>query len=888
MVNGGGVVTLEFRREPFATQQKLIRVPWNEIVLMDAVELKLDSFELDLTSNNNNNYDDEQARLSEAPNCSPHDYRFMRPQVHATPKLSNRLSTSNNNNKSAGQSRAVILKDSATVQQSIPLPGAALDANSSVTLTYISSRANEFMSTVSIQMIPAAFDEQQSKKLPQELEAVHLKVVVEGNLFEQVFEPEINLSFTYAWNRRNVYRQKSFGLSTALISVGYQYSGCRDIIWSRKQIQLAGHDLSISDIGNQWNLNIHHRYNYRDSILQRGDGKNFNLKSDKARLVVQPLIGDGYQRQAICSYCDGATTPSEQRLLRPQALVSGPDGALYVADYNLIRRVELTSAGQLQAERLVRTVLELPTSRVPSRYNLAMNQADQKLYLLDADRNQIFLVREQSASSLRSEATTTGSSSAANEMNTTQANEDSLIGVIGNGVRCQLGDPQASICGDGKPASLAQLVEPKAMAFDLKGRVYIADGPNVRRVDSDGKIYTILGNYEPALVRQSRFPSCSGEAVPMHKFIPRSPQDVAINPIDDTLYVLDDNVVYKVTQDKRVLVVAGRPSHCPSLADTSGRASRVSLQAASAIAFSQAGELFISEDDQKLQVSRVLVVTPDEDRIAVYAGGQQQHELAGSDYDSSLALQAADSQPRASNVLPTSSQLSQRAVDYKFSSVAAIAVDPQGKLIVADKLQLKIVAIEPDLPQLNAAGEYEIQSPDNSDELLVFNRHGHHMATREQRASSPANKFTFAYNVQTSFGQLISVQYATGNKISIYRNGAHHSVKVIETAFGGQCKLDVSRYGQVLSIASIAPNSTRTSFSYHVEGGLLKQSRDQASGEVFDFSYDDFGRATAIQHSSTRLTNPIECRLDRFASSSSLGGSGGGGGGACSALLVSE
>lgn len=873
MVNGGGLVTLEFRREPFATKQKVIRVPWNEIVLMDAVELKLDSVESDLA-----NSDEQAGQLSEAPNCSAHDYRYLRPQVSATSKPSKRHSSSN---KITSHSRAVILKESATVQQSIPLPGAASDTNSSVTLTYISSRANEFMSTVNIQLIPAALDEQY-KKLPQELVLVHLKVVVEGNLFEQVFEPEVNLSFTYAWNRRNVYRQKSFGLSTALISVGYQYSGCRDIIWSHKQIQLPGHDLSISDIGNQWNLNIHHRYNYRDSILQRGDGKNFNLKSDKARLVVQPVIGDGYQRQAICSYCDGATTPSEQRLLRPQALVSGADGSLYVADYNLIRRVELASSGSSQAERLVRTVLELPTSRVPNRYNLAMNQADQKLYLVDTDRNQIFLVREQ-ASSLRPEATTTTTTTvSATELNTTQQVEDSLIAVVGSGVKCQLGDPQASICGDGKLASQAQLVEPKALAFDLKGRMYIADGSNVRRVDSDARIYTILGNYEPANLRQTRYPSCSGEAIPMHKFIPKSVQDLAINPVDDTLHVLDENVVYKVTQDKRVLVVAGRPSHCPSLPEVVGRATRAILQAATAITFNQAGELFISEDDQKLQVSRVLMVTPDEDRISVYAGNQF-HELGASDYDSSNVAQQ-DSQPRASNVLPTTSQAIQRAADYKFSSIASIAVDPQGKLIVADKMQLKIVSIEPDLPQLNAAGEYEIQSVENSDELFVFNRHGHHMATRELRSSSQASKFTFTYNVQTSFGQLVSVQYATGNKISIYRNGPHHSVKMIETAFGGQCKLDVSRNGQVLSIATLAPSSTKTSFTYHVEGGLLKQSRDQASGEVFDFSYDDFGRATAIQHSSARLTTPIECHLDRSASASASTFTSS----ICSSLIVSE
>lgn len=42
MVNGGGAVLLELRREPFAKQQRAVRVPWNEIVLMEAVEMELE------------------------------------------------------------------------------------------------------------------------------------------------------------------------------------------------------------------------------------------------------------------------------------------------------------------------------------------------------------------------------------------------------------------------------------------------------------------------------------------------------------------------------------------------------------------------------------------------------------------------------------------------------------------------------------------------------------------------------------------------------------------------------------------------------------------------------------------------------------------------------
>lgn len=930
MVNGGGAVNIEFRREPFAIYSKTVRVPWNEIVLIDPIELSLEG------SQDISNYQSPFADL-DSPSCSSHNYLLMKPVIVQAPKSSKKSSTSTRLNKPAQQqSRAVILKESGMVQQSISLPGSSnydsnnSGTNESVSLIYISSRANEFMSTINLQILP------ENSFVPQDLKLVHLKIIIEGNLFEQLLEPQANLSFTYAWNRRNVYKQKSFGLSTASVSIGYEYFDCKHVIWTTKHVQLAGHDLSISDIGNQWNLNIHHRYNYRDSILQRGDGLNFNLKTDRPK-IIQPIMGDGYQRQAICPYCDGATGLSEQRLLKPQALVSAPDGSLYVGDFNLIRKIEFSPSGLAGAasssastpsgsqpstpgkqspDRIVRTILEMPTTRVPSKYSLALNLADQnKLYMSDVDRFQIYLLKEQGKQyqSVDSQQQQQQDGSQSNDtmqvtLSQSPSDHDNLVSVVGNGLKCQLED--RANCGDGQLAKQARLIEPKAIVFDLQSRMYIADGPNVRMVDAEQRIHTLLGDY--GISKHTKFP-CSGEAIPMHKFIPKALVDLAISPIDETLHILDDNVIYKITQDKRVQIVAGKLAHCQSIGDNDKpstasnsqkvKATEVYLQSAQSISFNQNGDLFIIEDDQRQTLSRVLLVSPQEDMISLYAG--QLMDSSASPRTSSLPTidsymqqQPSNSntnsnnnndqdKQRSSNILPTIQAT--RALDYKFNSLSAMVVDQQGKLIVADKMQLKLLSIEPDLPQINAAGEYELQSPDNGDELLIFNRYGHHIATKDlssgfaqsRSSSGNNNKYSFTYNVNTSFGQLATVQYSNGNKISIYRDGPHHSVKMIETAFGGQCKLDISKNGQVYSILTIAPNTSKTNFSYHVDGGLLKQSRDQASGELFDFSYDEFGRAIGIQHSSPKLaSSPIECRLS--ASKMTPFNS------QCSALIVAE
>ena len=82
-------------------------------------------------------------------------------------------------------------------------------------------------------------------------------------------------------------------------------------------------------------------------ILQKGDGENMYLKQ-KPR-ILRPLMGDGRQREVSCTSCDGDGL--NQRLLTPADLASAPDGSLYVADFNLIRRI--------MPDRTVRTVVKL-------------------------------------------------------------------------------------------------------------------------------------------------------------------------------------------------------------------------------------------------------------------------------------------------------------------------------------------------------------------------------------------------------------------------------------------------------------------------------------------------------------------------------------------------
>ena len=58
--------------------------------------------------------------------------------------------------------------------------------------------------------------------------------------------------------------------------------------------------------------------------------------------------------------------------------------------------------------------------------------------------------------------------------------------------RCFPGDADA--CGDGGPASEARLDFPKSVAVAVDRTVYIADGRNVRVINPDGTIHTLVGS----------------------------------------------------------------------------------------------------------------------------------------------------------------------------------------------------------------------------------------------------------------------------------------------------------------------------------------------------------------------------------------------------------
>ena len=87
------------------------------------------------------------------------------------------------------------------LQESLSIPG------TDIYLVYRSSQTSGYMSTILIQLT--------ADDVPQDLVVVHLRIIVEGLVYERMFEADPHLRYRFTWDRRNAYNQKVYGIVTA-------------------------------------------------------------------------------------------------------------------------------------------------------------------------------------------------------------------------------------------------------------------------------------------------------------------------------------------------------------------------------------------------------------------------------------------------------------------------------------------------------------------------------------------------------------------------------------------------------------------------------------------------------------------------------------------------
>ncbi|KRT82794.1 hypothetical protein AMK59_4421, partial [Oryctes borbonicus] len=805
LVNGGGAVTLQFQRSPFKPLTRTVFVPWNQIVVLPPVHMEL--MEKDGAANIHASFLNRNPAINfpgvsrslfnhngDVPEtCDSHDPELLTPIVTGTwiPEALGGL---------AGQS--VIFAETQIVQESIPIPGSDLH------LMYQSSQATGYLSTIHMKLTGPI--------IPKTLTHVHVRVEIEGSLHVKTYEADPNLEHTFAWNKRNVYKQKVYGIAQAKVSIGYQHSTCSEPIWETQTANLKGFEVDISDIGG-WGLDIHHHYNFHEGILQKGDGSTLHLKEYPR--TVHVVMGTGLQRSLDCpGQCGGVA--KDAKLLTPGSLASGPDGSIYVGDFNLVRRIT--------PEGTVYTVLQLRATQVAYQYYLTVSPADGHLYVSDPEKHQILKVislEPVQDPSINSEP------------------------VVGNGERCIPGDD--SNCGDEGLAKHSRLAHPKGIAIAADKTMYIADGTNIRAVDPRGFIHTLIGSH--GLHNHWSPIPCRG-AIAASKAQLQWPTGISLSPLDGSLHFIDDRLVLKLTADMKIKVVAGSPLHCRSkdLENSTYQHNDDVLGTVLALAFSPNGDLYIAESDTR-RVNYVRLVDSS-GKIIHFAGKMQ--ERMKNNCDCNMSITTAN--PRKSKDLPTacicgatdvttSNAETLLSSNAKFQAISALTVSPGGILHVADQGSLHILALEHYLPSHDENGEFHIPYPATG-EIYVFNRYGQHVATKD--LASGKTRYSFLYSKNTSFGKLSTVTDSSGNKIQFLRDYSN-AVSSIENTQDHKSELKISGVGYLVKLTE--KGRSEIELDYDMNSGLLTSR--SGGGETFMYQYDWLGRATAVILPSGEILN---------------------------------
>uniref|UniRef100_A0A6Q2X248 Teneurin-3 n=1 Tax=Esox lucius TaxID=8010 RepID=A0A6Q2X248_ESOLU len=752
LANGGASLTLSFERAPFLTQYRTVWIPWNVFYVMDTLE------------------------ENDIPSCDLSGFIRPSPVIVASP-----LSTCFRSSPEDGP----IVPETQVLQEETSIPGSDLN------LLYLSSRAAGYKPVLKVTMTQAS--------VPFNLMKVHLMVAVVGRLFQKWFPAQPNLSYTFIWDKTDAYNQKVYGLSEAVVSVGFEYESCLDLIlWEKRTATLQGYELDASNMGG-WTLDKHHILDVQNGILYKGNGENVFISQQPP--VISSIMGNGRRRSISCPSCNGQAEGN--KLLAPVALACGADGSLFVGDFNYIRRI--FPSGNVTSVMELRNKDFRHSNNPAHRYYLATDPVTGQLYVSDTNSRRIY----------RPKVLT----------DTKELLQNGEV-VVGTGEQCPPFDEAR--CGDGGKATEALLMGPKGITVDKNGYIYFVDGTMIRKVDRNGIISTLLGSNDLTSAR----PLTCDTSMHIRQVRLEWPTGLAINPMDNSIYVLDNNVVLQITENRQVRIVAGRPMHCqvPGIEYTLGkRAVQTMLEGAAAIALSYSGMLYIAETDEK-KIHRIRQVSTD---------GEITH-LAG-------ALSDCDCKNDANcDCYQTGDGY---AKDARLNSPSSLVVSPDGTLYVADLGNIRIRAVRRNQPPsgsvASSPGSFEVASP-ASQELYVFDANGTHQYTMSLVTGD--YKYNFSYSNEED---VTAVTDSSGNTLRIRRDPNRMPVRIVSPD-NQVIWLTIGTNGGLKTLT--AQGQELVLFTYHGNSGLLATKSIQIGWTTF-YDYDGEGRLTNVTFPTGVVTN---------------------------------
>lgn len=258
---------------------------------------------------------------------------------------------------------------------------------------------------------------------------------------------------------------------------------------------------------------------------------------------------------------------------------------------------------------------------------------------------------------------------------------DGIISTVAGTIFLGGMDSGDGFSGDGGPGTNARLNDPRGIATDAAGNIFIADTANnrIRKVAPNGVITTIAGGKQPGF---------AGDGGPAAEAKLRFPSDVKVDG-QGNIYVADTGNlrVRKITPDGKISTVAGNGRG--GFSEDGGLASRSDSGNIDAIALDPAGNLYFTDGYYR----RVRMVST-AGIISTVVGRRTERESVeskqprvpgGLAVDATGTLYFIDRELDRIWVRTPEARLFYLTQDPKlFSGITSLALDAQGRLYVAD------------------------------------------------------------------------------------------------------------------------------------------------------------------------------------------------------------
>lgn len=623
--------------------------------------------------------------------------------------------------------------------------------------------------------------------VPASLSGIELLIDVAGQHIEKRFGPGTGQTYRFTWDGKDAYGRSVKGRQPVTVQIGYVYKGVYErvarfgssgggqyitgdrstnevTLWHTWNGTIGAGVAAAQGLGG-WTIDVVNEYEPFGRKLHLGNGQT--RSADAIGSVISTIAGTGSY-----GYSGDGISATEATLNYPAGVTVDANGNVFVADYanHRVRKVSpdgiiMTFAGNGQT----------------GHSGDGGPATGAKLYwpigvAIDAIGN--VLIADFGNRDIR------------------KVTADGIITTIaGNGA--------AGYSGDGGPATEAALNEPRCVAVDAVGNVYVADTVNhrIRKVSPDGIITTAVGSGSTGY----GYGGFSGDGGPATDARLNLPAGVAIDGFGN-LYIADssNHRVRAVGADGIITTIAGSGQN--GYSGDGGPATDAALDLPLYVAIDAVGSVYIADPD----CDCVRVVSPD-GIISIFAGNGHQ----GYNGDGGLAT------------------------DVELDYPIGVTVDPLGNAYFADSHNFRIRKTSPALPGLTLA-DFAIPSEDGA-ELYFFNSSRHHHETRD--ALTNALRYQFTYD---DAGLLTAITDGDGNVTAIERDPDGIHIDIV-SPYGQRTRLELDGNGYLATITNPARETVGLT---HSADGLLVNlvdpngilTSDDPEDFVHTFQYDSLGR----------------------------------------------